>query len=74
MARPADLADKIARAIAPIAWAEFDAGKGVCSNSSGWACMASVDAAGKVLALLVAEGIIPPETPAQECDLDRSSL
>lgn len=34
--------DKIARAIEPEAWAEYDAGNGVCSNQSGWACKDSI--------------------------------
>jgi hypothetical protein len=46
-----ELGDKIAREIAPDAWKEFDQGKGVCSNSAGFACIESIKAAGRVIKL-----------------------
>lgn len=41
--------DKIARAIEPNAWAEYDAGNGTCSNMAGWACMDSIKQAQRLM-------------------------
>lgn len=40
---------RIARAIAPESWKEFDTGNGVCSNQAGHECMESIAAAKRVM-------------------------
>lgn len=42
--------DWLARLIAPEAWAEYDAGRGRCSNMAGWACLDSLRAAQRIVA------------------------
>jgi hypothetical protein len=46
------LLDQVARAMEPEAWAEYDAGKGRCTNQSGWKCLDSLDHAAKALDFL----------------------
>lgn len=41
--------DKIARALEPDAWVEYDAGNGVCTNTAGWTCVASIKAAQRLI-------------------------
>lgn len=41
--------DKLARAIEPDAWAEYDAGNGRCSNEAGWDCMSSIKQAQRLM-------------------------
>ena len=49
---------KLAKAIEPEAWQEFDAGNGVCSNDAGWKCKDSIYAARRVMDMLFADGVI----------------
>lgn len=52
---------RIARAIAPDAWAEYDHGKGRCTIESGARVLESISAAARVLDTLESEGFtIPP--------------
>jgi hypothetical protein len=46
------IGDAIARAIAPLEWAEYDEGNGTCSNMAGWACIESIKAAARVMTAL----------------------
>ncbi len=41
--------DLLARLMEPEAWAEYDAGNGVCSNGAGWKVMASLEAANRII-------------------------
>jgi len=41
--------DNLARAMSPDAWAEYDAGNGVCTNSAGWECIDTIKKAQKLL-------------------------
>ena len=41
--------DKIARALEPDAWAEFHAGKSVCTNMAGMACVSSIRQAQRLI-------------------------
>jgi hypothetical protein len=41
--------DKLARAMVPDAWKEYDEGNGVCTNMAGWACIESIKYAQKLI-------------------------
>jgi len=51
VATPAEAAavTKIARAMEPEAWAEYDAGDGTCANEDGWKCIDSIKAAQRLI-------------------------
>lgn len=34
--------NKLARAMDPEAWAEYDAGQGTCNNQAGWKCLDTI--------------------------------
>jgi hypothetical protein len=58
--------EEIARAMEPTAWAEYDAGKGVCSNGAGQRVLHSMVRAGLVLRLLEKKGAIQVPKQSKE--------
>ena len=55
-----DFGEMLCRAIAPDAWAEYDDGKGVCTNSAGFRIVESINAAGRIIAVLEKNGYPVP--------------
>lgn len=56
--------DGMARAMCPDAWAEYDAGNGVCSNMAGHACVESISHASRAYRYLFEQGFGLPRPPA----------
>jgi hypothetical protein len=49
---------ELAKAMEPEAWAEYDAGNGVCTNDAGWKCLATITYATRVLDHLKKAGLL----------------
>lgn len=44
-----DAMDKLARAMSPESWAEYDAGNGKCTNEAGWDVVDSIEKAKRLI-------------------------
>jgi hypothetical protein len=61
-AKDRSIGERIARAIAPEAWRQFDRSPRASTNEVGAACLSSIDAARRVLKVLKAADLIKSST------------